>query len=250
MLYIYLYIKTGMKKIVRLTESDLTRIVKRVISEQREMILSEQWGQISKKALNWVSKNEDEIATLFKTSETALAKSMDDLVGVALKSKSIAQLDDIQIKLMHFYNPSGLSKNVPAAQQQMKNFLNGYSKSKGKANWKVIRDEVSGTPKVTQASSHAASNVAKDIMKGQRVSNRWYAWTPENIDFTKFSNQMSFDQLNKTIATAIKTKNWNLIPRAGFEKLGISNMREYLQNNIAKINEVDPTTGRWSVIFK
>jgi hypothetical protein len=175
---------------------------------------------------------------------------MDDLVGVALKSKSIAQLDDIQIKLMHFYNPSGLSKNVPAAQQQMKNFLNGYSKSKGKANWKVIRDEVSGTPKVTQASSHAASNVAKDIMKGQRVSNRWYAWTPENIDFTKFSNQMSFDQLNKTIATAIKTKNWNLIPRAGFEKLGISNMREYLQNNIAKINEVDPTTGRWSVIFK
>ena len=239
-----------MKKVIRLTESDLTKIVKRVISEQREMILSEQWGQIAKKALNWVSKNEDEIATLFKTSETALAKSMDDLVGVALKSRAIGELDDIQIKLMHFYNPSGLSTNVPAAQQQMKNFLNGYSKSKGKANWKVIRDEVSGSPKVAQTSSQTASNVAKDVMKGQRVSNRWYAWTPENIDFTKFSNQMSFDQLNKTIATAIKTKNWNLIPRAGFEKLGISNMREYLQNNIAKINEVDPTTGRWSVIFK
>ena len=40
---------------------------------------------------------------------------------------------------MHFYNPSGLSTNVPKAQQQMKNFLNGYSKSKGKANWKVIK---------------------------------------------------------------------------------------------------------------
>lgn len=88
-------------------------------------------------------------------------------------------------------------------------------------------------------------------MKGQRVSNRWYAWKPENIDFTKFSNpQTTFDELNKNIASAIKTGQWNSIPRAGFEKFGINNFREFLQNNISKVNEVDPPIGRWSVTFK
>ena len=147
---------------------------------------------------------------------------------------------------MHFYNPSGLPAGIEVAKNNVIKFLNAYSKAKGKTNWTVIRDEVLGTPKVAQASSSAVRNA----MQGQRVSNRWYGWKPENIDFTKFSNRMSFDDLNKSIANAIKTKNWNLVPRAGFEKLGIPNFREYLQNNIAKINEVDPTTGRWSVIFK
>jgi len=239
-----------MTKIIKLTESDLERIVKRVIMESNQILLSEQWAQIAKRALNLVGKNEDEIATLFKTSEKVLLQTMDDLVGTALKTKSISQMDDIQMKLMHFYNPSGLAEKIPAAQQQMKSFLNGYSKAKGKGNWKVIRDEVSGTPKVAQTSSQAGAQAVNNMMKGQRVSNRWYGWKPENIDFTKFSNKMSFDDLNKSIANAIQTKNWNLIPRAGFEKLGIPNFREYLQNNIAKINEIDPTTGRWSVIFK
>jgi hypothetical protein len=239
-----------MKRIVKLTESDLTRIVKRVIIEQNEIMLSEQWGQIAKKALGMAAKSEDEIATLLKTTETTLLKSMDEIVGTALKSKSISQIDDIQKKLMHFYNPSGLPNNVASAQQKMKNFLNGYSKSKGRTSWKSFRDEASGVQNVSQKSSQAGAQAVNNMMKGQRVSNRWYGWKPENIDFTKFSNKMSFDDLNKSIATAIKTKNWNLVPRAGFEKFGIPNMREYLQNNISKINDLDPTTGRWSVIFK
>ena len=235
-----------MKKIIRLTESDLTRIVMNVINESNEMILNEQWGQIAKKAVNWVSKNEDEIAILFKTSEKALLQSMDELVGTAIKSKAIQQIDDIQIKLMHFYNPSGIAANIPKAQQQMKNFLNGYSKAKGKSNWQVVRNEVSGTQKVAQATS----NIIKDMLKGQRVSNRWWGWKPENIDFTKFTNKMSFDELNKAIATAIKTKKWDLVPRSGFEKLGITNFRKYLIDNIKTINELDPSIGRWSVNFK
>jgi hypothetical protein len=235
-----------MKKIIRLTESDLTRIVMNVINESNEMILNEQWGQIAKKAVNWVSKNEDEIAILFKTSEKALLQSMDELVGTAIKSKAIQQIDDIQIKLMHFYNPSGIAANIPKAQQQMKNFLNGYSKAKGKSNWQVVRNEVSGTQKVAQATS----NIIKDMLKGQRVSNRWWGWKPENIDFTKFTNKMSFDELNKAIATAIKTNKWDLVPRSGFEKLGITNFRKYLIDNIKTINELDPSIGRWSVNFK
>ena len=234
----------------KLTESDLRRIVKRVIKESNEMLLSEDIGQIIRKAWSWVGKNEDEIATLFKTSETALAKSVDDVVLTAMKQKSLEAMDVLQTRLMHSFNPGGLAAEVPVAQQKMIKFLNGYSKSKGKANWGSLRDEVSGTQKVAQKSSQATSQAVNNMMKGQRVSNRWYGWKPENIDFSKFSNRMSFDDLNKSIANAIQTKNWNLVPRAGFEKLGITNFREYLQNNIAKINEVDPTTGRWSVIFK
>ena len=234
----------------KLTESDLRRIVKRVIMESNEMLLSEDIGQIIRKAWSWVGKNEDEIATLFKTSETALAKSVDDVVLTAMKQKSLEAMDVLQTRLMHSFNPGGLAAEVPVAQQKMIKFLNGYSKSKGRANWGSLRDEVSGTQKVAQKSSQATSQAVNNMMKGQRVSNRWYGWKPENIDFSKFSNRMSFDDLNKSIANAIQTKNWNLVPRAGFEKLGITNFREYLQNNIAKINEVDPTTGRWSVIFK
>lgn len=234
-----------MKKLLNKSEKERIKL----LYESKGIILSEEnvFGTIARKALSWVGKNEDEIAALFKTSENVLAKSMDDIIEIAAKQKTTTGLDDIQMKLMHFYNPSGAAENIPAAQQKMKNFLNGFAKSKGKQNWNIIRDEVvNGGNKTAQAASQAARNV----MQGQRVSNRWYAWNPNNIDFSKFTNKMSFDDLNKAIATAIQTKNWNLVPRAGFEKLGISNFREYLQNNIAKINEVNPSTGRWSVFFK
>jgi predicted lipoprotein len=235
-----------MKKL--LDESEKERI--KLLYESKGILLFEDniFGTIARKALSWVGKNEDDIALLFKTSEKALATSIDDIVEVAAKSKSVAQLDDIQMKLMHFYNPSNLPANVPKAQQQMKNFLNGFAKSKGKTNWTQIKDEVLG--KVESSGASAASKAVRNAMQGQRVSNRWYGWKPENIDFSKFTNKMSFDDLNKTISTAIKTNNWNLIPRSGFEKFGIPNFREYLQNNISKINELDPTTGRWSVVFK
>lgn len=245
------------KKFYSLLESEIGD-VKPLLSESHGIILSEEsiWGEIAKKALSWVGKNEDDIAKIFKTSEVVLAKSMDDIVSVALKSKNIAALDDIQAKLMHFYNPSGQAANVANAQKQMVNFLNGFSKSRGKIKWSEFRNEVQGIkPNVTQgtsqsSASQAASHAVHDMMQGQRVSNRWYGWKPENIDFTKFTNKMSFDDLNKSIASAIKNNNWNLVPRSGFEKLGIPNFREYLQKNISKINEVDPLTGRWSVIFK
>ena len=237
-----------MAKIIKLTESDLERIVKRVITESNEMILSEQWAQIAKRALNLVGKNEDEIATLFKTSEKVILQTMDDLVGTALKSKSISQMDDIQMKLMHFYNPSGLAEKIPAAQQQMKSFLNGYSKAKGKTNWKVIRDEVSGTPKVGQASSQASTQAFKDLFKGQRISNN--SFPKMQPDFTNITNAKNMDDYNKLIAQAIESGNFSYISAKGFEKFGIPNFRDYLKNNITKINEVNPTTGRWSVNFK
>lgn len=240
-----------MKKL--LTESEKEQI--KLLYESKGVLLFEDsiWGALAKKALSWAGKNEDDIALLFKKTETTLAKSIDDIVEVATKAKSVEQLDDIQMKLMHFYNPSGAAANIPKAQQQMKNFLNGFAKSKGKTNWDQIRDEVvsgGGTSKTTQTASRAV----QDYMKGQRVSNRWYMFTDPkystHINWSQITNAKNMDDYNKLIASAIKTKDFSKISRGGFEKFGVPNFREYLQNNISKINEVDPLTGRWSVIFK
>lgn len=230
-----------MKKL--LDESEKERI--KLLYESKGILLSEEtiWGALAKKALSWVGKNEDDIALLFKTTEKTLAKSIDDIVEVASKSKSVEQLDDIQMKLMHFYNPSGAAQNIPKAQQQMKNFLNGFAKSKGKTNWTQIKDEVLG-----KVESSGASSVIRDILKGQRISNN--SFVKMKPDFTNILNAKNMDDYNKFIARAIKTGNYSEISSKGFEKFGIPNFREYLKNNISKINEVDPLTGRWSVVFK
>ena len=65
-----------------------------------------------------------------------------------MKQKSLEAMDVLQTRLMHSFNPGGLAAEVPVAQQKMIKFLNGYSKSKGKANWGSLRDEVSGTKKL------------------------------------------------------------------------------------------------------
>jgi len=240
-----------MKKL--LNESEKEQI--KLLYESKGILLFEDtiWGTLAKKALSWIGKNEDDIALLFKTTEKTLAKSIDDIVEVATKAKSVEQLDDIQMKLMHFYNPSGAAQNIPKAQQQMKNFLNGFAKSKGKQNWTQIKNEVvsgGGTSKTTQTASRAV----QDYMKGQRVSNRWHVFTDPkystHINWSQITNAKNMDDYNKLIATAIKTKDFSKISRGGFEKFGVPNFREYLQNNIAKINELDPSTGRWSVVFK
>jgi len=230
-----------MKKL--LNESEKEQI--KLLYESKGILLFEDtiWGALAKKALSWIGKNEDDIALLFKTTEKTLAKSIDDIVEVATKSKSVEQLDDIQMKLMHFYNPSGAAQNIPKAQQQMKNFLNGFAKSKGKQNWTQIKDEVIG-----KVESSGASSVIRDILKGQRISNN--SFVKMKPDFTNILNAKNMDDYNKFIARAIKTGNYSEISSKGFEKFGIDNFRNYLKNNISKINEVDPLTGRWSVVFK
>lgn len=199
-------------------------------------------GALSKFARKAIVQSEDDLIRAFKTTEVALAKNIDEIVEGAIKSGKMDDIQTLEAKLIHAFDPSG--KDPAMAKEQTIKFLNSYAKSKGNTGgWKDIRAKA-------QPSTGASSSAVKSTMAGQRVSNRWYMWKPENIDFSKFSVKMSFDELNKQIAEAIKTKNWNLVPRGGFEKFGITNFREYLQNNIAQVNEVIPETGRWSVIFK
>lgn len=246
-----------------LNEEEINDI--RTTYESYGIILNEDnvWGALARKATAWAAKNEDDIIKLFRTTEAALAKSIDDIVNVAAKAKNIAQLDDLQAKLMHFYNPSGQLAGVEAAKKNTVKFLNAYSKSKDKVNWKVIRDEVQGvTPQVkpqvkpnadfAQVRQNPVGGMFGNKLSGQRISNRSFGGNNLNlIDASKIKNfGGSMDEYNKIIARAIKTGDYQYISSGGFEKMGISNFRDFLKNNIAKINEVVPETGRWSVNFK
>lgn len=218
-----------------------------------------------RRATAWAGKNEDDIARLFKTSEQVLANQLDDIIKKAVLSKSTVALDDLQMKLMHAYNPSGLADNVPAAQQKVKNFLNGYAKSEGYQTWSEIRNYVDDASKHSSSSKGASASAAGSktassmLLKGQRVSNRWENWLPQNIDFTKMSNIRNMEELNKAIATGLKNGRYDYIPRGGFEKFGINvsdyggeGFRGFIKDQLgrgAKINEVIPETGRWSINF-
>jgi hypothetical protein len=253
-----------MKKIIRLTESDLTRIVKKVILESN--LLNEIWGKMARMATKNIARSEDDIIRAFKTEEAALAKSInDDVVAIAIRNRSIQVLEDMEAKVIHFYNPSGSAAGMEQAKRETQKFLNGYAKSQGKSGWGQIRNEVTGSAGPTYGGAAAGSSSAgsssagsayagatRNMMAGQRVSNRWHLWKPQNIDFSKFSNPMTMEQLDRQIAKALKTGDYNLIPRYGFEKFGITNFRQFIKDQIgngARINEVIPETGRWSINF-
>lgn len=263
-----------MKKIVRLTESDLNRIVKKVI-------ILEEWGRLARLAQSFITKNEDDIIRAFKSTEAATAKQIDDIVATSLKSKNINNIVDLEQKLMHIYNPSGQPSGVATAQEQVKKFLNAYSKSKGKSNWGAIRNEAQGIRPQPQGSSAAqpkdpdhagvwnkpntpqGASTAYNKLSGNRVSNASFPngqidFTQINAGFKKPDGTIQYikdlpnpmEEYNKMIARAIKNNDYQHISSKGFEKFGISNFREFLKNNIDKVNEVIPETGRWSVNFK
>lgn len=246
--------------------------------ESKGIILNEDgiWGFISRAARRVAGQSEDDFIRALKTTEAALAKSLDDIVSKAMKSKNITELDDLQAKLMHTYNPSNAAEGIQEAKNLVIKFLNGYSKSKGKSNWKEIRDEVRGVQPQTnpqgqsqtkpQGQSQTKPNddhvqfrenplggIFGNKLSGSRISNRsfgrdteWYSM----IDWSKIRNAKNMEDYNKIIARAIKTNDFQYISSGGFEKLLITDFRKFLQNNISKVHEVDPLTGRWSVNFK
>jgi hypothetical protein len=92
------------------------------------------------------------------------------------------------------------------------------------------------------------SNTTENLLKGNRISNRSFG--DSDIDWSKVTNAKNMNDYNKLISQAIQTGNYQYISRGGFEKFGIDNFRDYLMNNISKVNELDPNIGRWSVVFK
>lgn len=239
-----------------INESEKKRI--RSLYESKGIVLNEEhWvGLLARGARRFIGKNSDEISNALKTSERALMTSLDDILSVAAKNKNVQTAEDIQIKLMHIFNPSGSPAGVNAAKEQVKNFLNGYAKSKGKQNWVVIKNDIKGI-KTTQTAS--ATSQAVNQYAGKKITSDAFRGKEQYIDFSKFDSPSYWAssslpsklyQLNQDIARALKYGNFNYIPTKGFEKFGIPNLREFLQKNIEKVEYVDIQWGIWRVIFK
>jgi hypothetical protein len=198
----------------------------------------------------------------------------------AIKAKNLSQIEELQARLMHIYNPSGMAENIPAAQQKVRNFLNGYAKSKGKTNFKQMKDEIINPQQGAQQGRTSDSRPARgddwaeirtkqpgtaygaSWFTGKRISNRTIEsfLNPDSkykINWVEIKNKGNGNTpeewaayYNKLIAKAIKSGDYSYISSKGFESVGITNLREYLKNNIERVIEIIPETGRWSVIFK
>jgi hypothetical protein len=120
------------------------------------------------------------------------------------------------------------------------------------------KDEVSTdtTTKFGNETADQSKNVGTtpDLFGGKQIANHSFNgdWVPD-ITKTSFS---SLDQLHRNIAGALQAKlngdpNWTrFIPREGFEKFGVVDFRDYMKQNLSKIHEADPNTGKWKVEFK
>ena len=117
---------------------------------------------------------------------------------------------------------------------------------------------LSGLSKKTESTPISPSKAIENIktqtvnnfLSGKRVSSRWAYWKPDYIDFSKMSNIRDIETLDKQIAYALKTGNYGYIPRKGFEKFGVDDLRKLFTDGVAQINRANPETGDWSVNFK
>jgi hypothetical protein len=109
--------------------------------------------------------------------------------------------------------------------------------------------ENNGFGNLGKSTTTTATKTVPDMLKGNRISNISFG-NGNDINWNPIQNAKNIEDYNKIIAQAIKSGDYSKISRAGFENYGIPNFREYLMNNITKVNEIDPLTGRWSVNFK
>lgn len=220
------------------------------------------FGKIARKALSFAEKNEDDIARLFKTTEAAVVKNIDDIVGTAFKSKSLTPIKELQARLMHIYNPSGLAENIPAAKQKVKNFLNGYAKSKGRTNFQEMKDEVLGNQgqRAQQAAKNTSSNYANTIFGREKIIKKIYESLFDikkfNINWSVITNKGNSENISNqinhyknVIYDALISNKFDKISRGGFENAGIANFRTFLQKtNMTFENLLDNVEINWSQI--
>lgn len=217
-------------------------------------IFSTFFGKMVRFARKAIMSSEDDLIKAFKTTESALAHNIDEIVESSIKSGNLQDIQNLESKLVHAFDPGGV--NPQMAQEQTKKFLNSYAKSKGNSGWKDIRSKCQPNQSgaATQSSTAGASTgTIRNMFSGNRISNRsfgtdtkWFKY----IEWDKIKGAKNIDDYNKIIAKAIKTGDYSFISSKGFEKFGIDNFRDFLKNNISKVNEVVPETGRWSVNFK
>lgn len=211
------------------------------------------WGALARVAKSLVGKSSDEIAEVFRKTEIALAKQLDDIVLKAVREKDKALTDDLVKKLIHFYNPSGSADNIPDAKEKVKMFLNGYAKSRGKKHFGEYIDEITGG-KNQKIRKYNGVFYDDNMFSGNIIGDEHPIFTErkfiDKIDWDKNINAKNITELNKLIAYALKHNEFRKLPIDGFEELGIDNFQVLFWKFVEKVYEADPKLGHWKVKFK
>lgn len=226
-----------MKKVVRLTENDLMRIVKRVISENK---IGQQFLR------RFFSNNADDII-----------KNLSD--------DAVKELDGLLSKV---FNPKNMSGGMILSQSGAKISKNTIEdiirlSSTGKLDIDTVinrlpRNLADGT-KFRETikdivSKKRPTNVVKlhNFKSGTSVSSEYFKQNSNLIDFTNIRNAKTIDEYNKLIATAIRNNDYRQISSRGFEKFGIPNFREFLKNSksLERGHYIDPSRGFWQFSVK
>jgi hypothetical protein len=86
------------------------------------------------------------------------------------------------------------------------------------------------------------------LISGQRWGSE--SLDQSSIDWSKVTNAKNIQDYNKIISDAIRTDNYSYVSRGGFEKFGITDFRDFLQNQIQPTGKQFNIEGKWSVIPK
>ena len=230
-----------MKKIIRLTETDLTKIVKRVINEQKFKILSQ---LLKNGGDDLVAKYGDDAA---KQIDNLLAKAMSNPRNIGLNPAGNQVFNSLSGSKVEFNQISRLL-NAVSKGANFDELANGFPSRL--ADGTDFREVVRGLLKNKQP----ISGVGAAGLAGAKLSNfargtvvHSSSFKDDMINWANVTNAKNLNDYNKIIANAIKTGDYSRISRGGFEKYGIPNFREFLMKSIDfdKRMMFSPTTGEW-----
>jgi hypothetical protein len=140
-----------MKKVIKLTESQLKQVIKNVINEQS--LLNEQ-GVLSLLARDVARyareiRTADEAVSLIKKTSHML-DNLDNIIVGAVNAKNMYNVDQLVGKVWeNFKTINKLSDE--AATQSTKNYFNGYAKMKGYRDFEEVKGLVTGKTAFKQA---------------------------------------------------------------------------------------------------
>lgn len=242
-----------MKKKIILSESELVKLVRKVISEQ---------GQFLSKLLG---SNFDDI---MKSYGDDVTRSLDDVLGKAFSKPGNVVTKGAD---QYFKSASGAEIHVNIIKGGLDQVAKGKLSPEDVLKY-LPRQLADGTDfrivfqkafDQRQAALNAAgrqtalkplAGVMSDsspFRNMSMLSDNWMTQNSKNIDFSQITNAKTAEELNKLIANALKTGDYSMISRGGFEKFGISNFREFLQKsiNLDKKMYINPANGTFTFSF-
>ena len=225
-----------MKKIIRLTESDLVRLVKKVINEQQAIRklfrtgmddltrvfgddaargMEQALNKLARNPKNYVVKNGVTYVKSLRGTEIPIS-TMDE--ALSLVTKGTLTIDEV-IK----YFPENLADGTE--------FREYFRKAKP-----------------TQL------GIYHKIKGGTRLYNRYFDeryinWN--HVKKTSPSGISNAEDLNKAIAQTIKDGDVSRLPTHGFNYWGFNSLRDFMDGAINKSKpfNADPKTGIWSFVY-